>query len=193
MAADPTFRELMRRVRAGDEQAAAELLALYGPEIRRAIRVHLTNPRLNPILESVDIFQSVLASFFAKLAAGAYDLDRPDQLIGLLVTMARHKIIDYARKPDQRRTTTQDTDLWQSLAGPDGCPDQLLAHQELLAQVWARLSDAEARLARLRADGRSWEEIAAECGGTADGVRKQLARALDRVGRELGIGKNGHE
>jgi hypothetical protein len=46
MAEKQTFRELIRRVRAGEEQAAAELVWRYEPAIRRAVRVRLRGPRL---------------------------------------------------------------------------------------------------------------------------------------------------
>src|SRR5271168_4832142 len=87
--ATPSFSEFIRRVRAGDELAAAELVEHYGPAIRRAVRVRLRDPRLHRLIESVDICQSVFASFFVRTALGQYDLDNPDQLLKLLTTIAR--------------------------------------------------------------------------------------------------------
>src|SRR5262245_23610315 len=55
----PSFDELMRRVRAGDEQAAADLVRRYEPAIRRAVRVRLRDPQLRRLLDSIDICQSV--------------------------------------------------------------------------------------------------------------------------------------
>jgi RNA polymerase sigma factor (sigma-70 family) len=193
MPTDQSFRDLIRRVRAGEQRAAAELYDQYGPEIRRYIRVRMTHPRLTRVLDSGDIFQSVLANFFVRVTAGQYDLDEPEQLLRLLVTMAHHKIVDYARKPALRHAAEGDDEVWQTLAGSDERPSQVLANAELLEQARARLTDEERRLAGLRADGKGWQEIAAECGGTAEGVRKQLTRALDRVCRELGIDEGGHE
>ena len=91
---DPeSFRALIVRVRAGDEQAAAELVRLYEPAIRRAARVRLVDTRLNRLLDSMDICQSVMASFFVRAALGQFDLDTPDQLLRLLATMTRNKLI----------------------------------------------------------------------------------------------------
>ena len=42
----PTFDELIRRVRAGDPDAAAELVRNYEPAIRRAVRFRLADARL---------------------------------------------------------------------------------------------------------------------------------------------------
>jgi RNA polymerase sigma-70 factor (ECF subfamily) len=192
MSPDPSFQGLMCRVRAGDERAAAELLDRYGPEIRRYIRLRMTTPSLNRFLESGDIFQSVLANFFVRVMAGQFDLDDPTQLVRLLMTMAHHKIVDYARKPAQRRSVDRTEDAWQAMPGPDETPSQVLARVELMDQVRARLTDAERQLVELRDDGRSWQEVASACGLSAEGARKQLARALDRVCQELGLDGDGH-
>src|SRR5262245_31790823 len=87
-----SFRELIARVRAGDEQAAAELVRRYEPAIRRAARVRLVDTRLNRHLDSMDICQSVLASFFVRAALGQFELETPDQLLRLLATMTRNKL-----------------------------------------------------------------------------------------------------
>jgi len=42
-------------------------------------------------------------------------------------------------------------------------------------------------LAEQRALGRDWAQIAAEKGGSAEALRKQLARAIERVSQELGL------
>jgi hypothetical protein len=49
------------------------------------------------------------------------------------------------------------------------------------------LSDEERQLADLRGQNYEWAEIAERVGGTAQGRRKQLARALDRVAKDLGL------
>ena len=65
MPEQTSFADLIRRVRAGDDQAARELVREYEPAIRRAVRIQLRNPRLRAQLDSVDICQSVLANFFS--------------------------------------------------------------------------------------------------------------------------------
>jgi hypothetical protein len=66
-------------------------------------------------------------------------------------------------------------------------PDQLLHTRDLLQAVRQRLSEEERSLAEQRAQGREWTEIAAACGAGAEALRKQLARALGRVVKELGL------
>src|SRR3954468_3783006 len=98
MPEETEFQILIRRVRAGDEAAAAELVRLYEPAIRRAARVRLVDPRLRRVFDSMDVCQAVLASFFVRAALGQYELDRPENLVGLLVNMTRKKLVDQARE-----------------------------------------------------------------------------------------------
>src|SRR6476469_3927983 len=88
------YTDFIRRIRQGDERAAEELIRRYEPEIRLEIRtlLRLRDPRLRRVFDSMDICQSVLASFFVRAAAGQYELDRPEQLVRLLVAIARTKV-----------------------------------------------------------------------------------------------------
>jgi RNA polymerase sigma-70 factor (ECF subfamily) len=188
---DPTTSELLRRIRAGDGAAAAELVRLYEPELRRAVRVKLTDPRLRRVLDSLDVCQSVLGNFFVRAAAGQFELDSPRQLLGLLVTMARNKVLDHARRQqagrrDQRRVAG-DPEALEAVADPAPSPSQVLVGRELLERVRAGLSAEERDLADQRAAGRDWAVIAAEHGGSPEALRKKLARALDRVARQIGL------
>src|SRR5215813_3804557 len=93
-----TFADFVGLIRAGDEQAAADLVRRYEPIIRVVVRTRLGDRRLRRILDSMDICQSVLASFFVRAAAGQYDLEQPERLVGLLVTLARNKVALQARR-----------------------------------------------------------------------------------------------
>jgi len=95
MSEDSSFADLIRRVRSGDERAAAELVRRYEPAIRRSARVRL-NPRLRRSFDSMDLCQAVLCSFFVRVAAGQYDIDAPEQLLKLLGAMVRNKAIHIA-------------------------------------------------------------------------------------------------
>src|SRR5262245_29179639 len=92
----------MRRVRAGDSAPAAERVRPCEPTVRRFVPVRLINSGLRRLLDSMDICQSVMGSFFVRVAAGQFDLDTPEQLAGLLATMAHHKLAD---QNDKHRKT----------------------------------------------------------------------------------------
>ena len=197
MTDDDTFADFIRRIRAGDERAAFELLQQYEPVIRLEVRRRLSDPRLYRSFDSMDICQSVLASFFVRAAAGQYDLERPDQLVRLLVTIARNKVAYQARRHhagnrDLRRNAALDAEA-RELVGAEPSPSRVASGRELLAEVRRRLTPEELRVADLRAEGRGWAEIAATLGGTVEARRKQLARALDRVTSQLDLGGRGDE
>ena len=191
MAEDSTFAEFLRRVRAGDEQAATELVRRYESAVRVEVRMRLADSRLRRVLDTMDVCQSVLASFFVRAATGQYDLERPEQLVRLLVAMARNKVANQARRQQaQRRDRRRDVALdrpGREPAGAEPSPSRVVSGRELLAELRRRLTPEELRVADLRAEGRPWAEIAAALGGTAQGRRKQLARALDRVAAEVDL------
>jgi RNA polymerase sigma-70 factor (ECF subfamily) len=191
MSCEEEFVEAIRRIRSGDEQAAAELVRRYEPLIRREVRLHLEDGRLRRVFDSMDFVQSVLASFFVRTAAGEYDLDSPEQLTGLLVQMTRNKLVSAARQQyrlrrDIRRTEV-DNDVLQSTAADEPTPCEQVANQELLDALRRRLTNEERQIASLRGDGRSWGEVAAELGGKPQARRMQLMRGIERAARELGL------
>jgi RNA polymerase sigma-70 factor (ECF subfamily) len=191
-----TFDEFIRRIRGGDAAATEELVRRYEPMIRREVRMHLEDPRLTRLFDSLDVCQSVLASFFIRAAGGQYDLRTPPQLINLLVEMARRKLAlaarrQYRQRRDIRRVTDRAGEaVGRAVAsGPD--PSEIVAGQELLKRFRQCLSAEERQLAEWRSDGISWAEIAERLGGTAGARRLQLTRAVDRVTRELGLDERG--
>lgn len=178
------FRALIQRVRAGEREAAAELVRQYEPEIRRFIRLQLNHSRLQRTVDSGDIFQSVFLKFYVRVMGGQFDLEEPIQLLRLLATMARNRITDHARKPSAR-DRDGGPELWESIAAGGASPSDAVAEEELLEQVLRRLTAEDRDLAQKRHEGRSWQELADEYGRTAEALRKQLARALGRVCQEL--------
>lgn len=186
-----TFQELIRRVRTGDSRAAAELVQRYEPTIRRVARVRLANDRLRRQFDSMDICQSVFASFFVRVALGQFELENPEQLLALLVTMSRRKLINHAREEgaarrDHRRLMPEGLEGKDFIAA-DATPSAEVATAELLVEFRRRLTDEERHLAEQRAAGLGWAQIAAECDGSPEALRKQLARGIERVGQELGL------
>src|SRR4051812_2689698 len=150
MTDSPTYDDLIRRVRAWDPDAASELIRDYEPAIRRAVRVRLADARLGNLLDSMDICQSVLKSFFVRAAAGQYDLGSPEQLLKLLSSMARNKLITQARREhagcrDRRRVVCEGPDE-DRLVAPGGGPSGEVDARDLVQEVQRRLSAGERRI-----------------------------------------------
>ena len=190
MSDTPTFASFIQRIRAGDEQAARELVERYQPVIRREVKMRLHNPRLYRRVDWTDISQSVMASFFVRAASGQYELKRPDQLMRLLVVMTRNKLSKQERrhrayKRDYRLADDREAACLDEKPSADPTPSRLVAGRELLEAFRARLSEEERMLADLRAQGCDWAEISSRFGGTPQGRRMQLARACRRVERQL--------
>jgi len=189
---EQSFRDLLQRVRSGDSQAAAELVREYEPEIRRAVRLRLSENRLRRVLDSMDICQSVLANFFVRASAGQFDLERPEQLLALLVTMARNRLLDHARRysterRDQQRVVSDNEEQLAAIADPATTPSQILSERELAEAVRRQLTEEERYLAEQRAEGRDWADLARELGNQPDAIRKKLSRAIDRAVKNLGL------
>jgi RNA polymerase sigma factor (sigma-70 family) len=197
MPDETPFQVLIERVRGGDSDAAAELVRRYEPAIRRVVRLRMTDARLRRALDSMDICQSVLASFFVRAALGQYDLGNPDQLLKLLAQMARHKVTDQMRKERaERRDIARlqgDAAAAAEVASSEPSPSRQIAGKELLLQFRQRLSEDEKELADMRAQGREWADIALERGESPEALRKRLARGLDRVAQQLGLDEADHE
>jgi RNA polymerase sigma-70 factor (ECF subfamily) len=189
VAEETPFDELVARLRSGDPDAAAELVRRYEPAIRAAVRGRMSDTRLRRLFDSMDVCQTVLASFFARVALGQYELTSPDDLVKLLTTMARNKLAKQVTRHrragrDYRRTLpTDDAAVQPAASGPD--PARQTAAADLVAEVYRLLSPEERRLVELRQHGHDWPAIAAMVGGSSEALRKQHARAVARVAAEL--------
>ncbi len=191
MTETESFDGLMRRLRAGDPDAAAAVWQRYEPLLRRVVRLRLRDPRLRRLFDEADVCQSVMASFFVRATAGEFELSGPEQLQHLLAQMGRNKLVNAARRHlaerrDCRRVgSLPEGDGPAVSAGPG--PGSAVAWGELFQHFRDRLSEEERQLADLRAQGRPWVDIAAQLGGSPDARRVQLNRAVARVSRELGL------
>lgn len=186
--------KLIRRVRQGDAAAAAELVRRYEPELRREVRLRMRSGHLSRLMDSVDVSQSVLCSFFVSVSLGRYEIEQPGQLRRLLVRMARNKLADQLRRHRARRRDLRrhrslvEADVeGASLARAAPSPSDEVALEELVTQFRSRLTPEERRLADQRRQGRTWAEIAADRQVSAEALRKRLSRAIQRVASELDV------
>jgi len=187
------FDSLIGRVRVGDPEAAVELVRLYEPEIRRDIRLRLTDPRLRRTLDSTDICQSVFGNFFVRASMGQIDFDQPGQLLRLLSTMARNKVIDRHRREKVRRPSDCEgngrplTTVEHDPHDPGDSPSQIVAAQELAELVQSKLNLEELQVAQLRRQGLSWLDIGEKLNTSGEALRKRLSRSCQRILNELDL------
>ena len=91
MASDPTFDEVMARLRAGQNDAATQVFNRFAGRL-----LALARKRLDPlVLQKVDpedVVQSVFRSFFACNAAGRFgEFESWDNVWGMLVVLTQWK------------------------------------------------------------------------------------------------------
>lgn len=185
-----SVEQLIERIRAGDSEAAAELVRRYEPEIRRVVHYRLRDPRLRRVFDSMDICQSVMGNFFAYASDHPLDVSRPEQLLGLLATMTRNKLRDVARhqtraRRDYRREAHDNAALAEMVPGHDPTPSETVGTRELLSQVRYQLNADDLYLAEQRAEGREWSDLAVEFGSTPEALRKRLARAFNEISTKM--------
>jgi len=185
------FQRLIAAIRAGDRQAADELVRKVEPYLLAAIHLRLTDSKLRRVLDSLDICQSVLLALFANGSSGWSGHETPEHIRRKLLTMAINKLRTKARH--ERRNQGSLPDHWECLDSAPS-PSQVAGDLEMKSLIWERLSAAERWLFdQNKVMGRTWKEIAGDTevlpaalrGGDHDSLRIRLARALVRVRQEL--------
>jgi len=184
--------ELIDRLREGDQRAAAELVRQYEPELRRFVRYRLTDARIRSLIDSVDVTQSVFASFFVALAEGRLDVASPGQLVRLLTTMATNKLHDHHRKSRTAKRAAFRSDVSvrepeENVATNDMGPDDLTESRDFVDAFRSQLAPSERDLLDWRMEGRGWDEIAAKSDSSPEAIRKRFSRAIDRVAEKMGL------
>jgi DNA-directed RNA polymerase specialized sigma24 family protein len=182
------FQALLERLRAGDQAAAAQIVSTYESALLRMIRVRMADRRLRRQHGASDIFQSVMGSFFVRVALGQYELRQPEDLVKLLAVMVRNKVAEKARRRDViKEGEVLEDGRGLDAAAPDASPSRIVELRQLAAAARARLPPELLQIVALRDDGLEWNEIAARVGGSAEALRKRLARAASDVAESLGV------
>jgi hypothetical protein len=178
------FPDLIRRVRAGDAHAAAELFRQYELLLRLEVRLRLRDPRLRRLFDEADVCQSVLKSFFVRARLGQHDLAEPGALARLLAGMARNKVAAQARK---QRVALRDFRRAEELTGAKAAvaagdtPARWRLGRNWFASSapgWARRSGASPTCGPRAASGRrsppSWAEPPTPAACSSDGPSSGL-------------------
>src|SRR5438874_1961260 len=97
------FRQLLSRVRAWEPEAVETFLARFEAEVRREIRIRLTDPRIRLAHSESDVCQSVVFDFLLRLGAGQYDFDDSAEVVRFLITATANKVRNLARKEKAAR------------------------------------------------------------------------------------------
>jgi RNA polymerase sigma-70 factor (ECF subfamily) len=179
---DEGFHRLLSRIRQGDHEAFAEMVAAYQPQLRTAIHRSLPD-RIRRRFDSLDVVQSVWACVLPGLRAGAWQFADESRLAAFLMRVARRRLINRLRRhdPAARREQQTEADVDSLPARWQDRPSQAAQAGELWERMLAVCPPEHHELLRLRRQGLSREEIARQVGlheGSVRRVLRQLARQL---------------
>lgn len=171
-------RSLLRRFRAGEQDAATALYRRYAHRLQ-ALATRQTSTALAPRFDPEDVVQSVFRTFFRRAAAGYYDVPDGEELWRLLLVLGLHKVRDlavyhHAQKRDVARTWAVD-----GLGGDDQTlsTDDRVAYDSLrfvIDDAVRGLPESNRQIIELRIEGYEIAEIATQIGRSKRTVERTL-------------------
>ncbi|MBA4065198.1 MAG: sigma-70 family RNA polymerase sigma factor [Isosphaera sp.] len=180
---DATDRSLLRRVRAGEEDAATALYLRYADHLR-ALAARQSSAALATRLDPDDIVQSVFRTFFRRVGDNQYDVPAGDDLWRLFLVIALNKIRNAAAhhraaKRDVRQTVPIGDDARRVEA--DGGATGLAVLRMVIDDALARLPEGTRRIVELRVEGFEVAEVADRVGRSKRSVERVLQQFRDEL------------
>jgi RNA polymerase sigma-70 factor, ECF subfamily len=189
-APDLSFENLMTRLRAGDEAAAAEVFRRFTHRLiglARARLDHLIRHKVDP----EDILQSVYRTFFSRHAKGGFILDSWDSLWGMLTVITvrkcdyRRKYFRAARRDVGREITVRaesDSTAPEAEAlARDPTPSEAARLAETVELLMRELTGRERDMLGLSLQGYDVAEISGRVARTERTVQRVLKRVRERL------------
>jgi RNA polymerase sigma-70 factor (ECF subfamily) len=181
MSSDLTDTLLARLVSGAED--ADQVFRAYEPYLRTIVRRQLSVD-LRSRFDSMDVVQSVWVDLLEGFRAGRWQFPDGARFRAFLVTMTRNRFLERVRQAQRARQHEQPL--------PDGQAEQLPASSEprpsevaQAGELWERLlilcPPAHRELLRMKRDGLSLNEIAAQSGMHPSSIRRifyDLARRL---------------
>jgi RNA polymerase sigma factor (sigma-70 family) len=180
------LRAFLARIRAGDEEAARELLSRYEPQVRLEVRRQL--PRiLRAQFDSLDFVQSVWGSFFRRMRGASPELEDPRNLMLFLARAAKNKLIDeYRRAISQKQDKRLEESLWdgdrpRDLVTAEDGPTEIAEAREAMERLRDMVPEDRQSILGLKTEGFSNHEIGQRLGLSERTVRRVIADLRKQV------------
>ena len=182
------FADLMARLRAGDQDAAWRLIEDYGPHIRRVVRREL-HQKMRSKFDSIDFVQAVWASFFRE-PGQMREMQTPEELLALLMTVARNKVIDetrrrlYLQKMNVHREEPLDEqppEKLEKMHSPQPRPSQVAVAREQWQRLMQGASPEHRQILEMRFAGATYEQIGSKLDLHERSVRRIVEQMLERL------------
>ena len=168
--------DLLEKLNGGDPAAAERAFVAYEPYLRKVVR-RLLPAAMRAKFDSVDVVQSVCGDVFAAFREGGMRFGNVAQLRAFLVRATRNRFIDRVRqnqtavRREQRLGEVEPATLPGSMQPR---PSESAAAEELWERLLALCPPEHHLMLRLRRQGASAGEIAAQVGMHEGSVRRVL-------------------
>jgi RNA polymerase sigma-70 factor (ECF subfamily) len=197
MPPERPFAELMQRLKDGDADAAREVFDRYARRLVGLAAARLPE-MLRPKVDAEDVVQSVFRSFFARQAAGKFEVANWDALWAILTVLTVRKCghrLEYFRaaRRDVRREAPAPARPDDSTPGreppdPEPTPAEAILLAETLEQAVAGLKESHRSVVLLRLQGCTIEEVSTQLGCSERTVHRVLDQVRQRLGGPVGAG-----
>ena len=185
---DHELSDFLRRIQAGDDGAARELLDLYEAEVRLVVRRQL--PRLlRSRFDSLDFLQSVWGSFFRRMRTAPTEFEDSRHLVAFLARAAKNKVIDeYRRAASRKHNMHREEPLWldgrrpRDVPDPIDSPSEVAQAHEVLVRLRELMPEERRTILELKAQGLSSKDIGERLGiseRTVQRVLEELRRRME--------------
>jgi RNA polymerase sigma-70 factor (ECF subfamily) len=189
---DGELSEFLRRIQAGDESAARELLSRFEAEVRLVVRRQL--PRLlRSRFDSLDFLQSVWGSFFRRMRTSPTEFEDSRHLVAFLARAAKNKVIDeYRRAASRKQDMHREEPLWgdgrrpRDVPDPADSPSEVAQAREVLVRLRELVPEDRRAILELKADGLSSKDIGQRLGISERTVQRVLEDLRRRMESEWG-------
>jgi RNA polymerase sigma-70 factor (ECF subfamily) len=183
MSSSETFRDLLGRVRRGDDAAAAVIFERFVDQLAAKANRHLS-PAIRRRVDAEDVVQSVYRTFFRRVRQGEFQLDHWGGLWGLLTRITVRKCAHAARGKNRARevpvlagTSNDDPEWgWEALAR-EPSPSEAAALNDVLDALLDPLRESHRAIVKLTLEGYTQEEIGQQLGCSERTVRRVLTQA----------------
>ena len=177
---DGELSDFLKRIQAGDDGAARELLQRFEAEVRLVVRRQL--PRLlRTRFDSLAFLQSVWGSFFRRVRSGPAEFEDSRHLVAFLARAAKNKVIDeYRRAASRKQDMHREEPLWTDGARPKevaadiDTPSEVAQANEAFVRLRALLPEERRSILELKAEGLSSRDIGERLGISERTVQRVL-------------------
>jgi len=182
---EETDRQLVARLRDGDESAASDLYRRYSGRLL-GLADRQMSAGIRRTHEPDDIVQSAFRSLFRGVSAGSYDAPEGNSLWSLLAVIAIHKVRRKASRDRSVKATSfiqPDGESSSSQQVPDAISEQQF--ESSMNEAIEFLQPQEKEIVGLRVQGFTVEEISNRVGRSCRTVERTLQRIREKLSEKL--------